>query len=169
MNTKNLIIAFITVSVAALIVSAFAVFAAARSQYAAIIASAAEAEDIGAEETTDAPETTHAPETSAIPESTEGITGSETLPEETSAPDESTEETLQENSTYTEERTSAPSGYTLMLDGDRLVVTAPDGTPVSERIINASALHPKDREALLAGISFPDESGAISAIYDIIS
>ena len=85
MNTKHLIIAFITVSVAALIVSAFAVFAAARSQYAAILASVSEAEDIRTDEATqapeptDSPETSTAPETSAAPETTAEISESETF------------------------------------------------------------------------------------------
>ncbi len=165
MNTKNLIIAFITVSVAALIVSAFAVFAAARSQYAAMLASATEAEDIRTEEVIKIPETTASPETSSTPETTSETTEIETLPAETEAPAVSSEDI----STDTEETTAAPSGYTLKLEGDRLVVKTPEGTPVCERIIDASALHPKDRAALEAGISFSDESSAMSAIYDIIS
>ncbi len=165
MNTKNLIVAFITVSVAALVVSAFAVFAVARSRYEAMLTSVTEAEDIRTEEPTRAPETTAAPETSALPEETSEITESETLPQETDAPVESTVEIT----TDTEETTAAPSGYTLKLDGDRLVVSAPDGTSVCERIIDASSLHPKDREALISGIVFSDEKGAMSAIYDIIS
>ena len=68
-----------------------------------------------------------------------------------------------------EETTEAPSGYTLKLDGDRLIVNAPDGTSVCERIIDTSSLHPKDREALISGILFSDERSAMSAIYDIIS
>ncbi len=165
MNTKNLIIAFITVSVASLIVSAFAVFAVARSRYETMLASATEAEDIRTEAATKSPETTAAPETSSAPDETFEITESETLQQETDAPEESSEEIL----TDAEESTSAPSGYTLRLEGDRLVVTAPDGTPVCERIIDASSLHPKDRESLDSGITFSDEKGAISAIYDIIS
>lgn len=165
MNTKNLIIAFITVSVAALIVSAFAVFAAARSQYAALLASATEAEDIRTEEAVKIPETTDSPETSSVPETTSEITESETLPAETEPPAESSEDF----STDTEASTSVPSDYTLKLEGDRLVVKTPEGSTVCERIIDASALHPKDREALEAGISFSDESCAMSAVYDIIS
>lgn len=165
MNTKNLIIAFITVSVASLIVSAFAVFAVARSRYETMLASATEAEDIRTEAATKSPETTAAPETSSAPDETFEITESETLQQETDAPEESSEEIL----TDAEESTSAPSGYTLRLEGDRLVVTAPDGTPVCERIIDASSLHPKDRESLDSGITFSDEKGAMSAIYDIIS
>ncbi len=165
MNTKNLIIAFITVSVASLIVSAFAVFAVARSRYETMLASATEAEDIRTEAATQSPETTAAPETSSAPDETFEITESETLQQETDAPEESSEEIL----TDAEESTSAPSGYTLRLEGDRLVVTAPDGTPVCERIIDASSLHPKDRESLDSGITFSDEKGAMSAIYDIIS
>ena len=171
MNTKHLIIAFITVSVAALIVSAFAVFAAARSQYAAILASVSEAEDIRtaeatqAPEPTDSPETSTAPETSAAPETTAEISESEAFTEETRAPEESSNEV----SSDSEETSSAPSGYTLKLEGDLLVISDPDGTPLSERIINSSALHPKDREALTAGIIFANESDAISAVYDIIS
>ena len=165
MNTKNLIVAFITVSVAALIVSAFAVFAVARSRYETMLASATEAEDIRTEEPTRAPETTAAPETSALPEETSEITESETLPQDTEAPEESTAE----NTTVVEETTVVPFGYTLKLDGDRLIISAPDGTSVCERIIDTSSLHPKDREALASGIVFSDEKAAMSAIYDIIS
>lgn len=171
MNTKNLIVAFITVSVAALIVSAFAVFAVARSKFDTMLASVTEAEDIRTEEVTTTPETTAGPETSAIPETsvipeeTSVMTESETLPEETAVPAESTSEIT----TDTEETTAAPSGYTLKLEGERLVVSAPDGTRVCERIIDASSLHPKDREALTSGIVFSDERSAMSAIYDIIS
>ena len=146
MNTKNLIVAFITVSVAALVVSAFAVFSVARSRYEAMLTSATEAEDIRTEEPTRSPETTAAPETSALPE-----------------------ESTMEVTTDVEETPEAPSGYTLKLDGDRLIVNAPDGTPVCERIIDTSSLHPKDREALISGILFSDERSAMSAIYDIIS
>lgn len=167
MNTKNLIIAFITVSVAALIVSAFAVFAVARSRYETMLASATEAEDIRTEELTRTPETSAAPETSAIPEATSIITETEaeTLPLETEAPEESSETTGAD----TEEITSNVSGYTLKLEGDRLVVRAPDGEPVCERITDTSSLHPRDREALASGITFSDEQSAMSAIYDIIS
>ncbi len=171
MNTKNLIVAFITVSIAALIVSAFAVFAVARSRYEAMLTSVTEADDILTEEPTRSPETTAVSETSAItetsdiPEETSEVTESETLPQETDTPEESTAEVWAD----TEETTAAPSGYTLKLKGDRLIVSAPDGTPVCERIIDASSLHPKDREALISGISFSDEKGAMSAIYDIIS
>lgn len=165
MNTKNLIVAFITVSVAALIVSAFAVFAVARSRLNTMLASTTEAEDIRTEEPTRSPETTAIPETSAIPEETSEVTESETLSQESEAPEESTVEIT----TDMEETTVVPSGYTLKLEGDRLILSAPDGTPVCERIIDASLLHPKDREALTSGIVFSDEKSATSAIYDIIS
>lgn len=165
MNTKNLIIAFITVSIAALIVSAFAVFAVARSRYEALLTSVTESEDVGTEEATRTPEATASPETSAAAETTAEITESETLSPVTEAPEETTEEI----STSAEESASAPSGYTLKLEDDRLVVTAPDGTAVCERIIDASSLHPKDRQALDSGILFSDEKSAMSAIYDIIS
>lgn len=174
MNTKNLIIAFITVSVAALIVSAFAVFAVARSQYETLLASATEAEDIRTEEvvktpeTPSSPETSSKPETSSVPQTTSEITEateSETLHTETEAPAESSEVI----SSNTGESTSVPSGYTVKLEGDRLVVRTPDGEPVCERIINAASIHPKDREHLQKGISFSDESAAMSAVYDIIS
>ena len=58
MNTKNLIIAFITISVAALIVSAFAVFAVARSLNEALLASATEVEEKLIQTVIKAPETT---------------------------------------------------------------------------------------------------------------
>ena len=95
----------------------------------------------------------------------DAITESETLPQQTVAPAESTAEVT----TDAEETTASPSGYTLKLDGDRLIVNAPDGTSVCERIIDTSSLHPKDREALISGILFSDERSAMSAIYDIIS
>ena len=165
MNTKILIVAFITVSVAALIVSAFAVFAVARSRYEAMLTSVTEADVVRTEEPTRSPETTASPETSSTPEETSEITENKTLPIETDSPEESTSEILEE----TVETTATPSGYTLKLDGDRLIVSAPDGNPVCERIIDASSLHPKDREALASGIPFSDEKSAMSAIYDIIS
>lgn len=171
MNTKHLITAFITVSIAALIVSAFAVFAAARSQYAAILASATDAEEIRTEEAAAAPEATASPEISTAPEASsaaETITEaseSEALTDETEAPAESREEAASD----TEEISSAPAGYTLKLEGDRLVLSDPEGNPVSERIISASSLHPKDKESLEKGLLFSDESDAVSAIYDIIS
>ena len=165
MNTKKLIVSFITVSIAALIVSAFAVFSVARSRYEAMLTSVTEAEDIHTEEATRSPVMTAAPETSALPEGTSEMTESETLVQETEAPTESTADV----STDTEETTEAPSGYRLKLDGDRLIVNAPDGSSVCERIIDISSLHPKDREALTSGIVFSDERSAMSAIYDIIS
>lgn len=165
MNTKNLIIAFITVSIAALIVSAFAVFAAARSQYSALLASATEAEDIRTEEIQEMPEASAVPQTSEISETTSDITETEALTEETEIPEESSEE----NTSVAEESTISPSGYSLKLEGDRLIVTAPDGEPVCERITDASSLHPRDREALDSGITFPDEKSAMNAIYDLIS
>ena len=167
MNTKNLIIAFITVSIAALIVSAFAVFAAARSQYSALLTSATEAPHFDKTEVTEkikAPETTFIPETSSSPETSKEIPETETCAETF------TEETQIDISTETEAETSqTPSAYILKLEGDRLVLLSPDGTAIRERIISSASLHPKDREALLAGISFSDENDAMSAIYDIIS
>ena len=129
MNTKNLIIAFITVSIAALIVSAFAVFAVARSQYSALLASATEAEDIRTEEIQEMPEASAVPQTSEISETTSDITETEALTEGTEIPEESSEE----NTSVAEESTISPSGYTLKLEGDRLIVTAPDGEPVCGR------------------------------------
>ncbi|MBQ2242450.1 MAG: hypothetical protein II319_09945, partial [Clostridia bacterium] len=96
MNTKILIVAFITVSVAALIVSAFAVFAVARSRYEAMLTSVTEADVVRTEEPTRSPETTASPETSSTPEETSEITESETLPIETDSPEESTSEILEE-------------------------------------------------------------------------
>lgn len=169
MNTKNLIIAFITVSVAALIVSAFAVFAVARSLNEALLASATEVEEqliqtvIKAPETTVETEETTAAEASQPPETTLEIT--EVVSEET----ENITESPEVITTNTADTTSAPTCYILKLEGGRLVITAPSGEIICERITDVSSLHPKDREALLSGISFSDESEAINAIYDIIS
>ena len=161
MNTKNLIIAFITVSIAALIVSAAAVFAAARSQYAALLTSATEKE-ITEESIIEAPKTSSAPETTCAPETTF---------EETSAPESTVlfEEITSAITSAVPEETTAPSAFMLKLEGERLVIFDPVGNKIYERIINVSSLHPKDLEALEEGIAFSEESKAMSAIYDIIS
>ena len=161
MNTKKLIIAFITVSIAALIVSAAAVFAAARSQYAALLASVTE-EEITEEDVTEAPITSSLPETTCSPETTF---------EETSAPESTLpfEESTSAVTSAVPEETTVPSAFKLKLEGERLVIFDHMGNKIYERIINVSSLHPKDLEALEEGISFSEESEAMSAIYDIIS
>lgn len=161
MNSRNLIISFVTVSVAALIVSAFAVFTVAR-RYAADLSAA------GAEESVSPPEVTEAPEESlSPPETTEA---SET--EEESSEPPSTEvitASVTEEITETDAVTSIPESFILTLSGDRLVITDPSGETVYERIINASSLNEKDMKALLSGIEFPDKESAMSAVYDLIS
>lgn len=161
MNSRNLIISFVTVSVAALTVSAFAVFTVARRY-------AAELTERSAEKSISAPESTEAPEESAAdtvstnePETEEGSS-------ETSAEAELTVSATEEI-TEAAEVTSASEHFVLSLSGDRLVITSPAGTTVYERIIDTSELRQKDREALLSGMEFPDKNAAMSAVYDLIS
>lgn len=161
MNSRNLIISFVTVSVAALIVSAFAVFTVAR-RYASELTDRGTEESISTPDITETPkesiadtESTDSPETeeeSSEPISTENITASVT------------EEIIE-----TEVVTIAPEYFILSLSGDRLIITSHSGEAVYERIIDASGLREKDREALLSGIEFPDKESAMSAVYDLIS
>ncbi len=165
MNSKKLLIAFIAVSIAALVVSSFAVFAVAKTYSAALARerTEGEAEDITPPEIsaslpaesdlyeeTSSPET-DAAETSALPETTTETVSTEVTTEDTTA------------------EVTEIVGFTLSLSGDRLVIVSPDGESVYERIIDESDLHPNDREALLAGIVFPELSDAMSAVYDLIS
>lgn len=165
MNSQKLMIAFVAVSIAALIVSSVAVFAVARTYSEALAReeTAAIAEDITPPEISasipaeSAPidvltdPLTEAEETSAIPE----ITDEDTSAEETT---ESTTAAVTEADTFT-----------LTLSEGRLVILSPEGAALYERIIDSSDLHPKDREALSSGIDFPDLAEAMSAVYDIIS
>ena len=165
MNSKKLLIAFTAVSIAALIVSSFAVFAVARTYSASLARERTEfeAEDITPPEIsasipaesdffdeTSTPESEEE-ETSAIPETTSVTVETEVITEDTTA-----------------DITEAPS-FTLSLSGGRLVIFSSDGESVYERIIDESDLRQKDREALLTGIDFPDLTEAMSAVYDLIS
>ena len=165
MNSKKLLIAFTAVSIAALIVSSFAVFAVART-YSASLArerTELEAEDITPPEIsasipaesdyfdeTSSPET-EAADTTALPETTAEAAATNVTTEDTTA--EVTEKT----------------GFTLSLSGGRLVILSPDGESVYERIIDEDDLRQNDRNSLLAGIDFPELSDAMSAVYDLIS
>ena len=167
MNSKKLLIAFTAVSIAALIVSSFAVFAVART-YSASLArdnTEAQAEDISPPEISasippesDTCETTPAPSTDASTDVTSAIAETST---EATVPEDTTEE---ETAAVTE-----AVSFTLSLSEGRLVILSPEGESVYERIIDESDLHPKDRDTLLAGIYFPDADTAMSAVYDLIS
>ena len=164
MNSKKLMIAFVAVSIAALIVSSVAVFAVARTYSAALARdNGSPAEDIAPPEISasipaestpvEAPgePLTEDEETSVIPEMTDEVTSAaETTGSTTAAVTEAV-------------------AFTLTLSAGRLVILSPEGEAVYERIIDPSDLHPKDREALSSGIDFPDLAGAMSAVYDLIS
>ena len=165
MNSKKLLIAFTAVSIAALIVSSFAVFAVARTYSAALARehTDAQAEDIVPPEisasipaesdffdVTSSPET-EAADTTALPETTAEAAATNVTTEDTTA--EITEKT----------------SFTLSLSGGRLVILSPDGESVYERIIDKDDLRQNDRNSLLAGIDFPELSDAMSAVYDLIS
>ncbi len=160
MNSRNLIVAFVTVSIAALIVSGFAVFSVARA-YSAALASADSEETVSVPEMTDTPDAeisrsavTEAPDTEA------------SSAEAASSSPETTEES---ETVSVPEITEADVIFTLRISDGRLVITDASEDKVYERIIDTSDLHPKDLEALLAGIAFPDRASAMSAVYDLIS
>ncbi len=165
MNSKNLIVAFVTVSIAALIVSAFAVFSVART-YSAALASAE------AEETVSVPEITDAPSAETSRPAVTGALETEATDAEVTS---SSPDMTEESGTDISETVSVPEItaenelFTLILTDSRLVITDASGGRLYERIIDASRLHPKDLEALLAGIAFPDQASAMSAVYDLIS
>lgn len=155
MNSKRLIIAFFAVSLAALAVSCAAVISVART-YNSILA-----QDESPSISYTSPETSEAPpvtEISEIPESSE--------PEEDITVFQPEEPSTEE---ITTEEVTLPALFTLLLDGDRLLILSPEGERVYERITDAARIHPKDLEALLAGISFDTLEDAMSAVYDIIS
>ncbi len=171
MNSKKLLIAFTAVSIAALIVSSFAVFAVARTYSAALAReqTEAQAEDITPPEiSASLPAESDFYEITSPPE-TESITATEV--EGTSALSETTTETVSTEVTTEETSTEVTEkvGFTLSLSGGRLAILSPDGESVYERIIDESDLRPNDREALLAGIDFPELEDAMSAVYDLIS
>ncbi len=155
MNSKRLIIAFFAVSLAALAVSGAAVISVARTYNSML------RKDETSENPYDPPETSHifeVTENIEIPETTvteEDITVF--LPEEVT-----TEEITTEAVTFT-------AVFTLLLDGDRLLILSPEGERVYERITDRARIHPKDLEVLLEGIAFDTREDAMSAIYDIIS
>lgn len=161
MNSRNLIISFVTVSVAALIVSSFAVFTVARRY-------ASELTEKGAEESISIPEATQTPEESTAEAVSTDEPETEEESSETSAEAELTVSATEEI-TETAEVTSVSEHFVLSLSGDRLIITSPTGETVCERIIDTSDLHPKDKEALLSGMEFPDKNAAMSAVYDLIS
>ena len=169
MNSKKLLITFAAVSVAALIVSSFAVFAVARTYSTALLRNQTEGEIIAL------------PEISAsLPE--ESISRSDTASQETSECETSTEANDEITVSATEEATSSETteeetpeqtissvGFTLTLSDGRLIIRTPEGEIVYERIVDESDLRTKDRDALKAGIDFPDQDDAMSAVYDLIS
>lgn len=161
MNSRNLIIAFVTVSIVSLVVSCLAVISVART-YSAALASESEAESVSVREQTSAP----------AEESTEKLPETEvSTREETSAAPETSEETEAETSDTVSvtEAAETTSEFILSFSSDRLIITDPEGEIIYERLMDSSDLHPKDLEALLIGISFPEKEAAMSAVYDLIS
>ena len=167
MNSKKLMVAFVAVSIAALIVSSFAVFAVARTYSASLARDDCEApaEDIAPPEiSASVPAESEPPELTSEPE-TEEESAETTSPPETTA--EVTEaEVSVEETTASETEVSA---FTLTLSDGRLVILSPEGEVVYERIVDPSSLHPKDRDALFSGMDFPGLDEAMSAVYDLIS
>ncbi len=155
MNSKKLIIAFMTVSVAALIVSALAVFTAARTYSRRLSPTA---------DTAEAP----SPETSEIDTTTEALPTINDHPETEISTEPETSEEAPETS-IPEETSAEPKGYTLSLSEGRLIITSPAGEKAYERIINEKDIREADKRSLLKGIEFGDLEGAMSAVYDIIS
>lgn len=164
MNSKKLLIAFTAVSIAALIVSSFAVFAVARTYSAALVKDRTEipGEDIASPEiSTSVPDESEPCETVAAPPTDTETSAPATTTAEATSPDVTTE--------AEDAATTEAVGFTLSLSDSRLVITSPDGESVYERIIDESDLRAKDREALLTGIDFADIDTAMSAVYDLIS
>jgi hypothetical protein len=160
MNSKRLIIAFFAVSLAALCVSCFAVISVARTYQAML------------EKNTRSPETYESPVLSRVPDVTEVIEmPDQTSPEEDITVSLTEEVTTEEITTepITTDTVALPSVFTLLFDGDRLVVLSPKGERVYERITDIARMHPKDLEVLLEGISFDTREDAMSAVYDVIS
>ena len=170
MNSQKLLIAFTAVSIAALIVSSFAVFAVAKT-YSASLArnvTGGEAEDISPPEIS-----ASLPAESGFDETTDTAAESETatLTEDISEPTATESETVLADVTA-EETTAEVTGnigFTLSLSEGRLVIRGADGGTVYERIIDESDLRHNDRNALIEGIDFPELADAMSAIYDLIS
>ena len=165
MNSKRLIIAFFAVSLAALAASCAAVISVARTYNSMLaneeITSSPKATSAETEERT-LPEVTKAPE---VTEQAEDVTAS--VPEEVTSDDLTTD--VETTDTETTEEITLPESFTLILDGDRLVILTSEGKRVYERIIDVARMHPKDHENLLNGIVFETRDDAMSAVYDIIS
>ena len=170
MNSKKLMIAFVAVSIAALIVSSFAVFAVAITYSASLARDNAESpsEDIAPPEISASIPAESVPLEIVSEPSTEADSSEES--EESTVPETTDEVTsTEETEEITTDRQTEPSGFILKLSGSRLSILSPEGEIVYERIIDPTGLHPKDREALSTGIDFPELAVAMSAVYDIIS
>ncbi len=167
MNSQKLMVAFIAVSIAALIVSSFAVFAVARTYSASLARDTGEAlaEVITPPEISASVPAESTPPEVTSPPSTESETAETSEAPETPAEVVETEKTVEE---MTAEQTEA-AVFTLTLSDGRLVILSPDGEAVYERIIDPSSLHPKDRDALSSGMDFSDLAESMSAVYDLIS
>ncbi len=161
MNSRNLIVAFVTVSIAALIVSCLAVISVART-YSAALASGSEAESVSVREQTSAP----AEESTEKPPETEESTREETSTSPETA--EKTETDIPDTVSVTESAETA-TAFTLSFSSDRLIITDKSGEIIYERLVDRSDLHQKDLEVLLIGISFSEKEAAMSAVYDLIS
>lgn len=167
MNSKKLMIAFIAVSIAALIVSSFAVFAVARTYSTSLMR---DESDSLAEEITPPQISVSAPAESTSLDAL-STPPSETEAAETSDTHETTAEIDEAESTAAETTISLtePAFFRLTLSGERLVILSPEGEEVYERIVDQYGFHPKDREALSSGIDFSELEEAMSAVYDLIS
>lgn len=167
MNSKNLIVSLVVVSVASLVVSAFAVFSVARTYSAALVTDEAGETVSVTEMACKPPAQTSIDETTA---STESNLTEQTDMTEIPKADQS--ETIKEDNTENEssdDTTVYEESFILSISGDRLVITDSLGNKIYERIADTSALHPKDRETLIKGIAFSDPESAMEAIYDLIS
>ena len=165
MNSKKLMVAFVAVSIAALIVSSFAVFAVARTYSASL---ARDDCDTPTEDIVPPEISASIPADSEPPElTTEPATEAESA--ETTAPTETTAEVDEVSIDETTDAETGATVFTLKLSDGRLVILSPKGEAVYERIVDPSSLHPKDRDALYLGMDFPELAEAMSAVYDLIS
>ncbi len=167
MNSQKLTVAFVAVSIGALIVSSFAVFAVARTYSASL---ARETEEDLAEVITPPELSASVPAESPPPEVT-SPPSAESEAAETTAGTETTEEIFETEKSV--EETAAvqteAAVFTLTLSDGRLIILSPEGEAVYERIIDPSSLHPKDRDALFSGMDFSDLDESMNAVYDLIS
>lgn len=169
MNSKNLIISFVTLSIASLAVSCLAVIAVART-YSSALASESRAESASVREQTREPAETDASKpidtnASRPAETEEGTQGAIS---DTAETDGAVGAEGSSTAALTEAAKTEPA-YMLYFAYDRLVIKAPSGETIYERLIDGSSLLPKELEALKAGISFSDKSTAMLAVYDLIS